>query len=289
MRDAECHYAQIEKEALATTWAYEKFCSYLLGKHFVIETDHKPLVPLLGTKHLDTLPPRVLHFRMRLDRYDFSIHHIPGKELYAADTLSQAPHTSPGGNSIAFQQEVESYMESVIAALPASNNRLQQYQDAQETDPICSSLRQYCIEGWPEKHKLSLVMCPYWEYRASFTLANNLLLCVSRIVVPESLQQETLRKIHQGHQGIQRCRARAQAAVWWLKMSNQIREMVHTCPDCAKYSTPPREAMISSTLPDYPWQRVGSDLFQLHRHTYLLVVDYYSRYPEVVKLTSTTS
>ena len=51
-------------------------------------------------------------------------------------------------------------MESVIAALPASNNRLQQYQDAQETDPICSSLRQYCTEGWPEKHKLSVVMCP---------------------------------------------------------------------------------------------------------------------------------
>ena len=77
------------------------------------------------------------------------------------------------------------------------------------------------------------------------------------------------------------------SSVWWLKMSGQIREMVQTCPDCAKYSTPPREPMISSTLPDYPWQRVSSDLFQVHRH--LLVVDYYSRYPEVVKLTSTTS
>ena len=88
MTDTECHYAQIEKEALATSWACEKFSSCLLGKHFVIETDHKPLVLLLGTKHLDTLPPCVLLFRLRLDRYDFSIHHTPGKELYTADTLS---------------------------------------------------------------------------------------------------------------------------------------------------------------------------------------------------------
>ena len=97
-------------------------------------------------------------------------------------------------------------------------------------------------------------------------------------------------KIHQGHQGIQCCRGRAQATVWWLKMSSQIREMVQTCPDCTKYLSPPREPMISSIPLDYRWQKVGSDLIQLHGHTYLLVVDYFSRYPEgVVKLTSTTS
>jgi len=88
---------------------------------------------------------------------------------------------------------------------------------------------------------------------------------------------------------IQRCRARAQAAVWWLKMSTQIREMIQTCPECVKSSMPPREPMISSTLPEHPWQKVASDLFQLHGNTYLLVVDYFSRYPAVVRLTTTTS
>ena len=59
-------YTQIEKEALATTWACERFSKYILGKSVSIETDQKPLVPLLNTKHLDSLPPGVLRFDLRL-------------------------------------------------------------------------------------------------------------------------------------------------------------------------------------------------------------------------------
>ncbi|CAB4038732.1 Transposon Ty3-G Gag-Pol poly, partial [Paramuricea clavata] len=43
MTSTEQCYAQIEKEALATTWACEKFNDYILGKDILIETDHKPL------------------------------------------------------------------------------------------------------------------------------------------------------------------------------------------------------------------------------------------------------
>lgn len=49
MRETERRYAQIEKEALAVTWASEKFSDYILGRPFQIETGHKLLVPLLST------------------------------------------------------------------------------------------------------------------------------------------------------------------------------------------------------------------------------------------------
>ncbi len=63
----------------------------LLGRKFQIESDHKPLIPLLNTKQLGSLPPLVLRFRLRLARYDYIVEHVPGKNLYTADILSRAP------------------------------------------------------------------------------------------------------------------------------------------------------------------------------------------------------
>ena len=49
--------------------------------------------------------------------------------------------------------------------------------------------------------------------------------------------------------------------------------------------------MIPTPLPveSYPWQRVATDLFHLKGADYLPVVDYFSRYPQILKLTSITS
>ena len=94
----EQRYAQIEKEALATTWACERFQDYLIGTTFTIETDHKPLVPLLSSKPLDTVPITVQRFRLRLMRFHSKIIHVPGKELNTADTLSRASLNSSNEN-----------------------------------------------------------------------------------------------------------------------------------------------------------------------------------------------
>ena len=58
---------------------------------------------------------------------------------------------------------------------------------------------------------------------------------------------------------------------------------------CAKEARCSKEPMIASQLPDYPWQKVGSDLFESGGSTFLLVVDYFSRFVEISKLTTTSS
>ena len=47
--------------------------------------------------------------------------------------------------------------------------------------------------------------------------------------------------------------------------------------------------MQPTKTPDYPWQRVGMDLFEQKGHQYLLVVHYFSRWTEIAHLTQTTS
>ena len=79
MTETERQYAQVEKEALALTWACEKFANFILGKLINTEMDDKPLIPLLSTKQLHTLPPCILRFQLHMDRFKYDIHHIPGK------------------------------------------------------------------------------------------------------------------------------------------------------------------------------------------------------------------
>ena len=288
MSETERRYAQIEKEALAVTWACEKFTDYILGRKFLIESDHKPLIPLLNTKQLDSMPPRILRFRLRLARYDYSVCHVPGKHLYTADTLSRAPVA--GDEDDTLQKEVEVFVNAVVErSLPATEQRLNMYRCAQEQDPVCQQVIEHCRKGWPRKGLVNPDIAPYWKVRGSLTVCNRLLLYDHRIVVPKSLQEETKQKIHAGHQGIQRCRARVAASVWWPGVSQQIAQTVQQCAECAKNSTPNKEPLMTSQLPEYPWQVVGTDLFEIDGVHYLLTVDYFSRYPEVIKLTSTTS
>ena len=206
LTETERRYAQIEKEALAITSACEKFSEYILGKQILIETDHKPLVPLLSSKHLDYLPPRVLRgFRLRLMRFAFSIVHVPGKYMYTADALSCAPTGVPVDNCIAFQKEVEGHIAAVTEILPATKQQLDKYRRAQAADSDTGALINYCKFGWPVKTKLPPNLKSYWTVRGRLTLHDDLLVYGSRIVIPQGLRQETMQKIHQGHQGILKC------------------------------------------------------------------------------------
>ena len=47
--------------------------------------------------------------------------------------------------------------------------------------------------------------------------------------------------------------------------------------------------MRPTPLPELPWQRVATDLFEWQKATYLLIVDYFSRWIEIARLDKTTA
>ena len=285
LNDAEKKYAQMEKEALALTWAADRFQQYLTGLQFAMETDHRPLVSLLGTKALDEFPIRVQRFRLRLLRYTYTISHVPGKQMYISDALSRAP-LSVVDNDLHEQSEL--YVQSVMASLPATDRRLEQIRATQAEDAVCRQLLEYCEHGWPDKFHVRDILKPYWSHRGEIVVENGILMCGSRIHIPSSLRLDILDKLHEGHQGIVKCRERARQSVWWPGLSKEVEATVQQCRICSKNANSPPETLKPSSLPGRPWQKVATDLFEL-KGTYLIVVDYYSRYIEVARLTSTTS
>ena len=78
-------------------------------------------------------------------------------------------------------------------------------------------------------------------------------------------------------------------SVWWPGISREIVDLIQNCRTCAKTSRNPVEPLIPTPTPEYPWQKVASDMFEWQKNTYLLVVDYFSRFIEVVKMKKTTS
>ena len=199
MSTIEEHYAQIEKEALAITWACDKFSMYLLGKKFKIETDHKPLVPLLSSKPLDNLPPRVLRFRLRM-KYNYSISHVSGKLLYTADALSRAPASGNHEDSTSLQNETEAFVAAMVSNIPATSDHLVEFWKAQAADQTLSKVINFCQTKWPDEIPVSAALKPYWKIRDELSVCKQLLLRGDRIVIPPCLQEDILQHLHQGHQ-----------------------------------------------------------------------------------------
>ena len=227
---------------------------------------------------------------MRLMRFNIKdVRHVSGKLLYTADTLSRKIAQRRIPLPTIDENEMNAHVASVMEALPASDPKLKEIQQAQEKDEICQQIKKYCLDKWPDKHQVSNAIKPYWSIRGELTIIQNILLKGKQLVIPTSLQSQTLNRIHEGHLGINKCGERAKISVWWPGLSTKIKQMVENCKICSKYRQQQPEPLIPTPLPTRPWQLIGSNLSVLERSNYLLVVDYYSRYIEVVRMPKSTS
>ena len=158
LTDMQQKYTQIEKELMAIVYGCERFHYYIYGRRILVETDHKPLEAIFQ-KPLYQSPLQLQKMLMKLMRYDLEVKYRRGKELYIADTLSQASLDEKP-----IQADEEEFEVSVV--LPTLTERLTQLREETSKDPVLKILPRVVHTEWPDYIKeVNKCLQPYWEFR----------------------------------------------------------------------------------------------------------------------------
>ena len=276
----EQRYAQIEKEMLAVVFGCTRFHKLLYGKDNVtIESDHKPLETLLN-KPMNASPMRIQRMRLKLQPYSFRLIHVAGKNIGLADCLSRFPQEV---------KECDEVMDEELMVCKADTVAFKWHntiEEATKKDETLQILKSIVFNGWPEsKYEVPASVMPYWNIRDEISSYNGIVFKGDRIIIPDSLRRELLETLHKAHSGIVRTKQRAREMIYWPGLSKDIEEITKKCPACLE-SRPKqqKEPLTSHDIPAVPWNKVGTDLFELDGSHYLILVDYFSNFIEVSPL-----
>ena len=145
--------------------------------------------------------------------------------------------------------------------------------------------------GWPNtKRECKREVQPYWPSRHDLAVIDGVLVKGDRIIVPTTLRHGILQKLHNAHQGMSRSKRRARQTCYWPSMNREIENMIERCTDCIRQQqSKTKEELNPHPVPTKPWEKVGTDLFELGGKDYVLITDYYSLYPELYLLKQATS
>ena len=98
--------------------------------------------------------------------------------------------------------------------------------------------------------------------------------------------------MHDGHLGLGKCKLQCKDMVYWLGINEQLETLVLNCEVCLKHLKAKSKQAPNMSLGQevliHPWMKVATYIFHLKNDSYLLIVNYTSRFPIVHKLTSTT-
>ena len=149
-------YSQIEKKGLAIIFGVKRFHEYLLGRPFIIMSDHKPLkhlfsesqtTPTLASAHLQ-------RWSLTLGAYDYIIGYKSGQQHSNTDMLSRLPLPDKPAE-VPIPGETILVLD-MLNSLPVTTEHVKQWTDQ---DPVLSRVRTMIQRGWQDSNETDLM--PY--------------------------------------------------------------------------------------------------------------------------------
>ena len=253
LTDVETRYANIERECLSVVFGLEKFHTYVYGRHIIVQNDHKPL-EMIQRKPIQAAPPRLQRMLLKLQKYDYTIQYIPGKDMVLADRLSRFPSCTENSPIILHHNN---------HTIKFNSECLNIIRGATERDPIHSTLYRLTLNGWPENFRsVPHIARHFWSYHNQLSVENGVLIKSDRVCIPPELQDRTLYDLHDGHLGVEKMTHLARSSVYWQGINSNIIDYVRRCTTCAKHKALQSvQPMLPRDVPEGPLARNCRRLF----------------------------
>ncbi|XP_035899704.1 uncharacterized protein K02A2.6-like isoform X1 [Anopheles stephensi] len=170
LTETEMNYSQIDREGLAIIFAVTKFHKMLYGRHFKLQTDHRPLLQIFGSKKGIPIytANRLQRFALILQLYDFDIEYIRTDNFGNADLLSRLIRTRSQPEeeyvvaTIELEKDVRSVAVNSLSSLPLN---FQDVVSHTQADSVLRSVYRYIQRGWPQLSVLGQELARYYHRR----------------------------------------------------------------------------------------------------------------------------
>ena len=298
---AERNYCVTRKELLAIVYFTKLYRQYLLGRPFVLRTDHAALQWLQRTPEPIGQQGRWLE---RLAEFEFEILHRPGRKHGNADALSRRPCRQCGWEEREIVAAVTEVPDPPLAG--ANAEPLESMEDAQRNDPDLIIVRSWLGEGAEAPDLVEILsesetvkVC--WFQKDRLCLREEVIYRrtpegVDQVVVPRSKREEFMRLAHTGltggHLGVRRTRWQVRRRAYWVGWSGDVKRFCQRCSPCNQYrrGLPPRQGALQPLPCGEPWERLSIDITGPHPrsrrgHVYILtVMDGFTKYVEAIPM-----
>lgn len=186
------------------------------------------------------------------------------------------------------------YVHSLEIEFPISDHTLNKLKTESKNDALLSEIRKNCISGWPDifsKNCINLEIKAFYKVKDILQVKDDSVLFNDKLVIPKKPREFMFAKLHDSaHYGIEKCKARARQIFYWPGMSGDVHDFVSKCDVCLKFSRNNiKEPMIQHDRPNIPYFKVAADILTFGNCDYLVVVDYFSNWIDLVKLNEKTA
>ena len=303
LSEVEQRYSQTESEMLAIVCSAEHFHLYLYGASFTICTDHQPLLGI--SKSQRPASAQIERWRIRLLPYLFELKYRPGKDdKNPADYMSRHPYmtvTEETDSSMKTEETDDStrteetndstddYVRYICNAAVPKAMTTDEVKECTTNDPALQAIiNAINTDCWN-----NVLVQDYKSIRNELSVYDGIVLRGTRIVIPAELQSKVVDLAHVGHQGIVKTKRLLREKIWFPTIDSLAEKRVRSCLAYQATTSAPitPEPIISTQLPAAPWKTLSADfLGPLPTGELLLVVmDDFSRFPEVEIVNSTSS